>query len=141
MKITTYFASPLQRTKLRRSGRVGFSPMTFLLDKVRVEDVLKHGVSSLQDNHLFDLREYLKATFSKCQRYYMTDDMKIVYGSDRTEDNTFEHDITDLFLAILELQIRRGKEDPDHFRFLLKQRIVDLPEYKAVQDQLRKMRY
>ncbi len=139
MKITTYFAKVNQRVKLLRCGRIPFSPMSFLLEKINVEDVLKRGVDLLQRDPRFDVRGYLKEIFSKHPRYYLTDDMKRVFGNDRTEDNTYECDITELFLGTLDLQIRREKADPDYFRVLLKKRIHETPEYQAIQEQIKKL--
>lgn len=133
MKITTYPINAKMRRQLVKDGWISRPPMSFIYDRIILNDCLNEMVEALREDPNFDVSQALHTTFSRCRRYYLTDNFRRLFGLQRQSDNAFEMDITNLFLSTLEAQIRNLDTDIDHLVKELTAKIEKRGDYAAAQ--------
>lgn len=136
MKITTYPINAKVRGQLVKDGWISRPPMTFIDDSVSLEDFLTEAVRAAEKDPNFNVSEAIHTTFSKCRRYYLTDNFRRLFGLERQSDNAFEMDITELFETTLVCQIERRDTDVNHLIDTLAQEMEQREDYKAAIMQL-----
>lgn len=131
MKVTTYLIDNRHRRQLVRDGWMSRPPMTYTYDSISLGDFLTEMVKAHQQDPNFNVRGALHTVFGKCERYFLTDNKKRLFGIERKLDNAFETDITDMFVSTIENQVKRHDTDVDHLAKALTEGIEKTEAHEA----------
>lgn len=126
MKITVHAVDGAERRRLIADGKISKCPLTLIYDKVRLDSLLGELVGALKRDPGFNVREAVENTFSRCPRYQLTDDKKMLYGVEtELPDNGLKVDITQTFVELVERQVRAQDADAEHLAQIINDTIKE----------------